>query len=79
MLRRVHPKKRSVSWVNSVLRQFLPNGSSLIPQLMMSAFKVVNKNLKSNNRYLTAAVCFFLMVPHGLSLKILLDSQVMTR
>jgi len=27
MLRRVHPKKRSVSWVNSVLRQFLPNGS----------------------------------------------------
>ena len=28
MLRRVHPKKRSVSWVNSVLRQFLPNGSS---------------------------------------------------
>ena len=29
MLRRVHPKKRSVSWVNSVLRQFLPNGSSL--------------------------------------------------
>ena len=27
MLRRVHPKKRSVSWVNSVPRQFLPNGS----------------------------------------------------
>ena len=30
MLRRVHPKKRSVSWVNSVLRQFLPNGSWLV-------------------------------------------------
>ena len=29
MLRRVHPKKRSVSWVNSVPRQFLPNGSLL--------------------------------------------------
>ena len=27
MLWRVHPKKRSVSWVNSVSRQFLPNGS----------------------------------------------------
>ena len=26
MGRRVHPQKRSVSWVNSVLRQFLPNG-----------------------------------------------------
>ena len=24
--RRVHPQKRSVSWVNSVLRQFLPHG-----------------------------------------------------
>ena len=24
--RRVHPEKRSVSWVNSVLRQFLPHG-----------------------------------------------------
>ena len=29
MLRRVHPKKRSVSWVNSVPRQFLTNGSFL--------------------------------------------------
>ena len=26
MGRRVHPQKRFVSWVNSVLRQFLPNG-----------------------------------------------------
>ena len=26
MGRRVHPLKRSVSWVNSVLRQFLANG-----------------------------------------------------
>ena len=27
MVRRVHHQKRSVSWVNSVLRQFLPNDS----------------------------------------------------
>jgi len=44
MLRRVHPKKRSVSWVNSVLRQFLPNGSSF-------------RNNYSRKKYLTAAVC----------------------
>jgi len=33
MLRRVHPKKRSVSWVNSVPRQFLPNGSFFFEKL----------------------------------------------
>jgi len=38
MLRRVHPKKRSVSWVNSVPRQFLPNGSFLLaPDLLSTA------------------------------------------
>ena len=40
MLRRVHPKKRSVSWVNSVLRQFLPNGSS--PSLWRILLKAVD-------------------------------------
>ena len=30
--RRVHPQKRSVSWVNSVLRQFLANGPQIQPQ-----------------------------------------------
>jgi len=28
--RRVHPEKRSVSWVNSVLRQFLPHGPTAV-------------------------------------------------
>ena len=30
MWRRVRPLKRSMSWVNSVLRQFLPNGLSVL-------------------------------------------------
>ena len=35
MGRRVHPQKRSVSWVNSVLRQFLPNGSRVFPLFIL--------------------------------------------
>ena len=35
MGRRVHPEKRSVSWVNSVLRQFLPHGPTAARQARM--------------------------------------------
>ena len=37
--RRVHPEKRSVSWVNSVLRQFLPHGPTAgryFPEILFS-------------------------------------------
>ena len=37
MGRRVHPQKRSVSWVNSVLRQFLANGSTSLLMHMAAA------------------------------------------
>ena len=46
MGRRVHPQKRSMSWVNSVLRQFLTNGPSshvspvLIPFLIVPVLLV---------------------------------------
>ena len=43
MLRRVHPKKRSVSWVNSVPRQFLPNGSSFIRDSRWSSIGLVSQ------------------------------------
>ena len=48
MGRRVHPQKRSVSWVNSVLRQFLPNGlpSTYIPKPLTCGTSMRSVGLK---------------------------------
>jgi len=48
--RRVHPEKRSVSWVNSVLRQFLPHGPTA-RRSQRKELTVISTYAKSFSRY----------------------------